>query len=390
MRVARAYARPPESRKLSLTLCDGRPNLDVLDELSILARPKGVERPSRAALRRFRRAAPAARRARFVAPGIARLHPGLLTRLQALAKRWPGRAIQIVSGYRPKARSTSRHRHARALDLRIEGVHRRFVARFARTLPETGVGYYPNSTFTHVDVRARSVYWVDRSGPGERPDYGPWPPPAEEERQRAERTVAEATGALRAELDAMLGDLRELRARLDGSTGPALAPASEARTAADDLPRQEVPDDDPADTSADEGVARVDAALSTAGDEAPEETTASRASGRSEPASAGESAAEEDAVGAGGREVVVRYEPEGGGARNEDATTAVSARVEPSIEPLPRPEPEWTGGIRAVEGAAAAWSQLPASRRRRRRTSAASARPTSEPQPLAEAAPPSP
>ena len=385
MRVERAYARPPESRKLSLTLCDGRPNLDALDELSILARPKGVERPSRAALRRFRRVAPAARRARFVAPGIARLHPGLLTRLQTLAKRWPGKAIQIVSGYRPKARSTSRHRHARALDLRIEGVHRRFVARFARTLPETGVGYYPNSTFTHVDVRARSVYWVDRSGPGQPPDYGPWPPPAEEERRRAERTVAEATGALRAELDAMLGDLRDLRARLDGSAGSASTRPSGGPSGADNPSRRQAPVEEPAVASVagDQVVAVAEPA--TGQDGAFDEASVSADTAPSEDAAPGERV-----DGAGWHEVVVRYEPEGGGARDEGVTTSVGGRVEPSIEPLPRPEPEWTGGIRAVEGAAAAWSQLPAARRRRRRTPAAPVRPASESQPLAEAAPPRP
>ena len=35
-----------------------------------------------------------------------------------------------------------------------------------------GVGYYPNSDFVHLDVRARvSAFWIDYSGPGERAKY---------------------------------------------------------------------------------------------------------------------------------------------------------------------------------------------------------------------------
>jgi len=34
-----------------------------------------------------------------------------------------------------------------------------------------GVGYYPNSTFVHLDVRSLPTYWVDYSKPGEPPRY---------------------------------------------------------------------------------------------------------------------------------------------------------------------------------------------------------------------------
>ena len=98
-----------------------------------------------------------------------------MTRLQAVADRWPDRTIIVVSGHRPRARRTSRHRVGRALDLQVEGVHRAEVARFARTLHATGVGFYPRSTFTHLDVRDEAAFWIDRSGPGQRADYGPWP-----------------------------------------------------------------------------------------------------------------------------------------------------------------------------------------------------------------------
>jgi hypothetical protein len=119
----------------------------------------------------------------------------LLTRLDALARRFPGHAIEIVSGYRPRARRTSRHRHGRALDLRVIGVSKETVTRFARTLEATGVGYYPNSHFTHIDVRAQRFHWVDRSGPGEPADYGVWPPPPTEVAERRAQILAEAREA---------------------------------------------------------------------------------------------------------------------------------------------------------------------------------------------------
>ena len=149
-----------EQARLALVTCAFEPNLAALDELSMLARPHGTDRP-----------AEVAPGTRMLAPGIARLDPGLLVRLQAIADAFPGKRIEIVSGYRPRARRTSRHRTARALDVRVEGVDRETLTAFLRDLPETGVGYYPNSHFTHVDVREESAYWIDTSGPGERASY---------------------------------------------------------------------------------------------------------------------------------------------------------------------------------------------------------------------------
>jgi len=192
VRVGRVWGRHNvEERRLVLTTCDGRPNREALDALSVLARPQGVDPPSEEELERF-----AERDGRMVAPQIPRLHPGLLTRLQSVADRFPGRRIEIISGYRPRARRTSRHRHARALDIRVQGVSRAHVSEHARTLPETGVGYYPNSLFTHIDVRERSAYWVDRSGPGQSPDYGPARRPAREVEEERQEIVAKALAEL--------------------------------------------------------------------------------------------------------------------------------------------------------------------------------------------------
>jgi Bacterial protein of unknown function (DUF882) len=132
----------------------------------------------------------------YLSASVMKLHPDLLLRLQAIADHFPGKTIDIVSGHRPTARSTSRHHHGRALDLRVEGVTRERLRDFARTLEQTGVGYYPNSVFVHVDVRDDKGYWVDRSGPGEPPDYGPWPPRTDDPDDARERILRDAYGQL--------------------------------------------------------------------------------------------------------------------------------------------------------------------------------------------------
>lgn len=102
------------------------------------------------------------------------LHPRLVQLLSRVSERFPGRAIQIVSGYRPHRRGKNRSKHAegRALDFRVEGVANRELYEFIKTLPKTGAGYYPNSTFVHLDTRDISVTWTDYAGPGESARYG--------------------------------------------------------------------------------------------------------------------------------------------------------------------------------------------------------------------------
>lgn len=152
-----------EHASLILVGCDGVPDAASLVELSLLARPHGEERPSDAVL------AAHAADADWVAPRLRRLHSGLLSRLRAIADRFPGQPIEIVSGYRPSARDGSRHRFGRAIDLRVRGVEVATLDAFASTLEETGVGLYPTTDFIHVDVRTRTAHWIDTSGPGEPP-----------------------------------------------------------------------------------------------------------------------------------------------------------------------------------------------------------------------------
>jgi hypothetical protein len=192
-----------ESKKVSLTFCDGRPRTEALEALSVIARPHRVEAPEASTIRAYaRRVARRPRRGEtrpdpnFVAEGVRRLDPGLVPRVARIAAHFPGKAIEIVSGWRPNERPSSRHHQARAVDVRVRGVSRETLRDFARTLEETGVGYYPNSVFVHVDVREARAYWVDRSGPGEEADYGTWPPTNEERRRVEERVVASALATL--------------------------------------------------------------------------------------------------------------------------------------------------------------------------------------------------
>ncbi|MCB9592927.1 MAG: DUF882 domain-containing protein [Sandaracinaceae bacterium] len=160
--------------------CDGLPRPEALRDLSVLARPRGLPAPSPEALEAF----DAGSNPGFVAEGIRELHPELLDRLQRLRAALDGRPIEIVSGYRPESAATSRHHHGRALDLRVQGVEREQVRDVLAGFDRSGVGWYPNSTFVHLDVRDRFTYWVDESAPGEPPRYvrgavPPTPPTAD-------------------------------------------------------------------------------------------------------------------------------------------------------------------------------------------------------------------
>ncbi len=107
--------------------------------------------------------------------GATRTPPTRLLRLLTrVSDHFGGRTIYIVSGHRPAGghtRTSSRHVGGHAVDFRIQGVPNTTLRDFCRSLDQVGVGFYPNSSFVHLDVRDRSAYWVDRSGPGEAPSY---------------------------------------------------------------------------------------------------------------------------------------------------------------------------------------------------------------------------
>lgn len=107
------------------------------------------------------------------------VQPRLLTILYFVAQHFD-REIDVVSGYRVRgvnASDGSRHGYAAACDLRISGVSNTEIARFVeRRFARIGVGVYPTSGFVHVDVRERSFFWTDPSGPGQRSRLRPRDP----------------------------------------------------------------------------------------------------------------------------------------------------------------------------------------------------------------------
>ncbi|HMR74750.1 MAG TPA: LysM peptidoglycan-binding domain-containing protein [Polyangiaceae bacterium] len=107
--------------------------------------------------------------AEVLGPGI----DGRLIRLIAkVSDKFGGRELRIVSGLRATSFvDDSRHKHGRAVDFHIPGVPNEALRDYLLTLDDVGVGYYPNSTFIHFDVRPKKTYWVDLAGPGEAPRY---------------------------------------------------------------------------------------------------------------------------------------------------------------------------------------------------------------------------
>ncbi len=96
--------------------------------------------------------------------------PRLIKLLAKVSDKFGSRPIRIVSGYRTRSFfQDSRHKLSRAVDFSIPGVDNVVLRDYLRTLPATGVGYYPNSSFVHLDVRDTPTYWVDFAGPGEAP-----------------------------------------------------------------------------------------------------------------------------------------------------------------------------------------------------------------------------
>jgi len=99
----------------------------------------------------------------------------LISLLGVVSNHFGSRKIEVISGFRPYTPTQytphSNHNHGKAVDFRIVGVPNEQVRDFCRSLKNTGCGYYPNSTFVHMDVRDSSAFWIDYSKPGEPPRY---------------------------------------------------------------------------------------------------------------------------------------------------------------------------------------------------------------------------
>jgi len=104
------------------------------------------------------------------------MNPRLISLIYKTGRHWPGHKVEVVSGYRhPKYAKNPRSPHMKGLacDFRVVGVANTELRDYLRrTFDKVGVGYYPNSSFVHLDVRKdHSAFWIDYSGPGERAMY---------------------------------------------------------------------------------------------------------------------------------------------------------------------------------------------------------------------------
>lgn len=142
---------------------------------------RGSERAVVQLLSRHGRLVPAAlatvgRMLRFYPTGAKiPVDPRLASLIGLVSDHFGGRPLHVVSGFRPfsprQYTPHSNHNAGRAFDFSVEGVPNAVVRDFCRTIRNAGVGFYPASTFVHLDVRAQQVYWVDYSKAGEAPRY---------------------------------------------------------------------------------------------------------------------------------------------------------------------------------------------------------------------------
>jgi uncharacterized protein YcbK (DUF882 family) len=108
------------------------------------------------------------------------MNPRLMRLLYQTGRHWPGQRIDVVSGFRSPSVAKnphSPHMKGLACDFSVEGVKNTELRDYLRShMKKVGVGYYPNSSFVHLDVRKdRSAFWIDYSGPGERAMYSQTP-----------------------------------------------------------------------------------------------------------------------------------------------------------------------------------------------------------------------
>jgi hypothetical protein len=190
-----SVTRGEEEESFSLTKCDGSAAPLAIEEMSVLARPGSAAKPTDPLAELAAKADK--KDADELAPGIRRLDGRLVERLQLMIDHFakPGDVPRmfVVSGYRPTSKG-SFHAIGRAIDFRIEGVENTDLVAYCKTLDDTGCGFYPNSSFIHMDVRNSGtghVAWIDASSPGEKPDYvASWPPPPKPEEQDPVKILA--------------------------------------------------------------------------------------------------------------------------------------------------------------------------------------------------------
>jgi hypothetical protein len=185
----------------------------------------------------------------------------LIRLIADVSDEFGGRPIRIVSGYRERSYAhDSKHKTGEAFDFSVPGVPNEALRDFLRSLGRVGVGYYPNSTHVHLDVREKPTYWVDYSFPGAKPMYASdkriarWSP--------AERAIGAALDAMdtRATLKALSTPSATAAAVADAA-GRRGAERASARAPAATVEPKRAPEaravDATALPSADAGAARV-------------------------------------------------------------------------------------------------------------------------------------
>jgi len=95
------------------------------------------------------------------------IEPRLLDLVYQASRHFRAPKVHVISGYREET-GGSRHAQGRAIDIALPGVTDRQLAAHLRKQGFVGVGLYTRSGFVHLDVRERSYFWVDNSGPDQR------------------------------------------------------------------------------------------------------------------------------------------------------------------------------------------------------------------------------
>ena len=96
-----------------------------------------------------------------------RIHGRLIRLLVRISDQFGGRPIRIVSGFRPHAEARftphSKHTLGRAVDFSIPGIPNDVLRDYLRqTMKDVGIGYYPNSTHVHLDIREEDQRTIRR------------------------------------------------------------------------------------------------------------------------------------------------------------------------------------------------------------------------------------
>jgi uncharacterized protein YcbK (DUF882 family)/LysM repeat protein len=100
------------------------------------------------------------------------ISPRLMSTLIQVSDTFGGRPLRIASGYREHSfAKESKHLHGEACDFSVVGVPNEALRDYLLTFSGVGVGFYPNSSFVHLDVRTEKMMWVDTAGPGNAPNY---------------------------------------------------------------------------------------------------------------------------------------------------------------------------------------------------------------------------